>query len=101
MGTRVKKQKAKKGAAETVESVEITKEGPITQVLTPREIEIGRWVCLGLKNAEVAARLKIATKTVEAHRASSYKKLKVNNSMQFHAMMTRLGLVKPGQFKVV
>lgn len=56
--------------------------GPIERVPTEREIEIAQCVCDGLSTREIAEKLDIAVKTVEAHRANLYKKLGVRNSAQ-------------------
>ncbi len=60
--------------------------GKIERDLTEREIAVGRLVCQGLRNEQIGDRLKIATKTVEAHRANLYKKVKVNNTAQLVAV---------------
>lgn len=43
--------------------------------LTCREVEILRLVCEGLANKEIAQRLQIATRTVEAHREKIYRRM--------------------------
>ena len=47
--------------------------------LTAREIEIVRLVCDGLLNKEIADKLFLSVRTVEAHRKNIVKKLNVNN----------------------
>ncbi|MET9226470.1 LuxR C-terminal-related transcriptional regulator [Lentzea sp. NPDC003310] len=44
-------------------------------VLTPVEAEVARLVCAGLNNREIAARLAMATRTVELHLTRVYRKL--------------------------
>lgn len=48
---------------------------PTPAVLTPREREVVTLVAQGLANKEIAARLEISTRTVEAHRDSLTRKL--------------------------
>ena len=48
---------------------------PTPAVLTPREREVVTLVAQGLANKEIAARLDISTRTVEAHRDSLSRKL--------------------------
>lgn len=48
---------------------------PTPAVLTPREREVVTLVAQGLANKEIAARLAISTRTVEAHRDSLTRKL--------------------------
>ena len=43
--------------------------------LTEREREVFRYIALGYSNAEIADRMNISVKTVEAHKANSLKKL--------------------------
>ena len=50
--------------------------------LTPREQQILGLIWSGLKNREIATRLKISVKTVEAHRATMMKKVRVSNTAQ-------------------
>jgi DNA-binding NarL/FixJ family response regulator len=52
------------------------------EALTRREQEILQWIWSGLKNKEIAQRLKISVKTVEAHRANMMKKVRVSNTAQ-------------------
>ena len=48
-------------------------------VLTPREVEVLRWVAAGLSNAQVAGKLVISPRTVNTHLNSIYSKLGVNS----------------------
>jgi DNA-binding NarL/FixJ family response regulator len=50
--------------------------------LTTREQEILELIWTGFKNKEIAQRLKISVKTVEAHRANMMKKIRVSNTAQ-------------------
>jgi DNA-binding NarL/FixJ family response regulator len=50
--------------------------------LTPRERQILQLIWSGLMNREIAARLNISVKTVEAHRATMMKKVRVSNTAQ-------------------
>lgn len=52
------------------------------EALTSREQEILQLIWSGLKNKEIAQRLKISVKTVEAHRANMMKKVRVSNTAQ-------------------
>ncbi|MEW6543743.1 MAG: LuxR C-terminal-related transcriptional regulator [Nitrospirota bacterium] len=52
------------------------------ETLTTREHEILQLIWTGLKNKEIAQRLKISVKTVEAHRANMMKKVRVSNTAQ-------------------
>ena len=47
--------------------------------LTPREVEVLRWVAAGLSNAQVAGKLVISPRTVNTHLSSIYSKLGVNS----------------------
>jgi DNA-binding NarL/FixJ family response regulator len=50
--------------------------------LTTREQEILELIWSGFKNKEIAERLSISVKTVEAHRANMMKKIRVSNTAQ-------------------
>lgn len=56
--------------------------------LTPRERDVLRGIVQGLTNKEIAARLKISSRTVESHRESLMQKLDVKHV----AALTRLAL---------
>jgi DNA-binding NarL/FixJ family response regulator len=60
-----------------------TESGPrLQQHLTPREQQILQLIWSGLVNREIASRLKISVKTVESHRATMMKKVRVSNTAQ-------------------
>ncbi len=52
------------------------------EALTTREQEILELIWSGFKNKEIAQRLAISVKTVEAHRANMMKKIRVSNTAQ-------------------
>lgn len=52
------------------------------EALTIREQEILELIWTGFKNKEIAQRLTISVKTVEAHRANMMKKIRVSNTAQ-------------------
>jgi DNA-binding NarL/FixJ family response regulator len=45
--------------------------------LTPRETEVLKLTALGLMNREIAHRLRVSTRTVDAHLRSIYAKIEV------------------------
>ncbi|MBS0170553.1 MAG: helix-turn-helix transcriptional regulator [Nitrospira sp.] len=49
---------------------------------TPREREILNYIWAGLTSQEIAARLRIAPKTVESHRANLLRKFRASNAAQ-------------------
>jgi len=53
----------------------------MSQALSPREIEIVRLLCKGLRNREIAKKLFISEGTVKIHLHSIYKKLEVDGRM--------------------
>ena len=50
--------------------------------LTAREFEVRDLILLGLQNKEIANRLGIGSRTVEAHRAEIYRKMGVRNAVE-------------------
>ncbi|MDH5626656.1 MAG: LuxR C-terminal-related transcriptional regulator [Candidatus Krumholzibacteria bacterium] len=67
--------------------------GPANRPPTGRERAVAQMVADGLSNEEIGKALSIATKTVEAHRASLYKRLQVKNTAQLIAMGIATGLI--------
>jgi DNA-binding NarL/FixJ family response regulator len=63
---------------------------------TPREREVLRLVWGGLSNREIADRLGISSRTIEAHRASLMKKLRVANTAQLVRIAIEQGLIRVG-----
>jgi two-component system response regulator NreC len=57
--------------------------------LSPREREILHLTALGYRNTEIATRLKVSVKTVEAHKAHGLDKLGISNRVG----LTRFALV--------
>lgn len=64
------------------------------ETLTKREHEILQLIWSGLKNKEIAHRLKISVKTVEAHRANMMKKVRVSNTAQLLKSSIQGGMIK-------
>ncbi len=64
-------------------------------VLSPREIEILRWVKEGKNNQEIGELLNISESTVKAHLKHSYKKLNVSNRAQAMNAAISLGIIQP------
>jgi len=60
------------------------------QVLTNRQIEILKLLCNGLTHKDIARKLKLSVKTVDAHIANIRTKIRVNNL----AGLIRYGLKK-------
>lgn len=63
---------------------------------TPREHEVLKLVWTGYSNREIADRLGISSRTIEAHRASLMKKLRVANTAQLVRVAIEQGLIKVG-----
>ncbi len=63
------------------------------EALTDREREILELIWSGLKNKEIADRLTISVKTVEAHRANMMKKVRVSNAAQLLNAAIQEGLI--------
>ena len=62
--------------------------------LTNREQEILQLIWTGLKNREIAQRLKISVKTGEAHRATMMKKVRVSNTAQLLKAAIQDGMIQ-------
>ncbi|SDL96281.1 regulatory protein, luxR family [Lentzea albidocapillata subsp. violacea] len=59
--------------------------GVAAPALTPVEAEVARFVCAGLNNREIAARLTMATRTVELHLTRVYRKLGLSGRRELRA----------------
>lgn len=66
-------------AKSSVENILKTPLQEITNPLTNRELEVLQQVALGLSNTQISKELFISAKTVNTHRTSIMKKLKVHN----------------------
>jgi DNA-binding CsgD family transcriptional regulator/tetratricopeptide (TPR) repeat protein len=60
--------------------------------LTPREVEVLKLVAGGLRNADIAARLFVSSKTVDHHVSAILRKLDVRTRAEASAESVRLGL---------
>jgi DNA-binding CsgD family transcriptional regulator len=56
--------------------------------LTPSEVRTARLAALGLSNAEIAQRLFLSTKTIEAHLGRSYRKLGIAHRNELSKVLT-------------
>jgi len=60
--------------------------------LTPREIEIVKYIAQGLVNKQIASKLFLSKRTVDKHRTNILSKLNVNNSAELIAYAVRHGI---------
>jgi len=62
---------------------------PRAEVLTPRELEVVRWVEQGLSLKMVAGKLFISLSTVRNHVRAIYRKLEINSKGELLALSLR------------
>lgn len=72
-----------------------SKPHPLASSLTHREREVVQQVAEGRINKEIAARLLISIKTVETHRASAMRKLKLRTTADLVRYAVRNQLIQP------
>jgi DNA-binding NarL/FixJ family response regulator len=72
-----------------------SKPHPLASSLTHREREVVQQVAEGRINKEIAARLDISIKTVETHRASAMRKLKLRTTADLVRYAVRNQLIQP------
>jgi DNA-binding NarL/FixJ family response regulator len=61
--------------------------------LSPRQLQVLRMVAEGQRTREIAARLKLSVKTVEAHRSAIMKRLEIHDLVGLVRYAMRVGLV--------
>jgi two-component system response regulator NreC len=61
--------------------------------LTPREIEVLRWIALGHTSSEIADKLHLSVRTVETHRARIHRKLELSTRAELVRYALRRGLL--------
>ncbi|PJZ48836.1 DNA-binding response regulator [Leptospira saintgironsiae] len=67
----------------------------IVKKLTKRESQILNFLSKGKLNREIAEELKLSVRTVEAHRASIFKKLEVDNMVELTRILVQLKSLDP------
>jgi DNA-binding NarL/FixJ family response regulator len=72
-----------------------SKPQPLASTLTHREREVVQQVAEGKLNKQIAARLNVSVKTVETHRASAMRKLKLKTTASLVRYAVRNLLVEP------
>jgi DNA-binding NarL/FixJ family response regulator len=72
-----------------------TKPASLSSILTHREREVVQQVAEGRINKEIAHRLNISLKTVETHRASAMRKLKLRTTADLVRYAVRNQLIQP------
>jgi DNA-binding CsgD family transcriptional regulator len=55
---------------------------PLLDILTPRQLQVARFVALGQTNREIAQHLGIAYETVRTHRRRLYRRLGVHSEVE-------------------
>lgn len=73
--------------------VEVAEPGPARGDLTPRELDVLRFIAQGMSNKQVAQTLSISTTTVRSHVSSMIRKLDMENRTQLAIYARELGLV--------
>lgn len=63
--------------------------------LTPREVEVTRYLVRGWRNKDIAAALGVSTKTVEAHKSRVYAKLGLHGLRELIARYGHAGPLTP------
>lgn len=72
-----------------------TAEKPRPSDLTPRQREVLNLLAGGLRSREIANKLNLSVRTIEAHRQALMQAFQVRNSVELVNAATRLGLITP------
>jgi DNA-binding NarL/FixJ family response regulator len=91
---RMKRRTALRTSRKSLVDIEPPPRAKRPEALTSREQELLELIWAGFKNKEVAQRLKISVKTVEAHRANMMKKLRVSNTAQLLKTAIQDGIIE-------
>jgi DNA-binding NarL/FixJ family response regulator len=76
-----------------MQTVLVAQNGLATKKLTARESEIVRCVAVGMRNAEVAARLSLSESTVKTHLTNVFQKLGIRDRIELTRYAIKSGLV--------
>jgi DNA-binding NarL/FixJ family response regulator len=68
----------------------------VFKALSPRELDVARYIAQGLSNAEIAQRIFLSEPTVKSHVAAVLAKLGVRDRVQVVVLCYETGLVRPG-----
>lgn len=71
----------------------VAQDSPAAKRLTSRESEIVRCVAVGMRNAEVAARLSLSESTVKTHLTNVFQKLGIRDRIELTRYAIKSGLV--------
>ena len=73
---------------------ELDRAAPASEDLTPREREILGMACEGLRSAEIARRLELSIRTIDAHRRNIKRKLGIHSMAGLTRYALKNGLIK-------
>jgi len=71
----------------------VGQDSPAAKKLTARESEVVRYVAVGMRNAEVAARLSLSESTVKTHLTNIFQKLGIRDRIELTRYAIKTGLV--------
>ncbi len=88
-------RKEAKVLSEVIESIETASDaaGEPLPKLTAREKEVVRLCCEGLQSKEIADRMSVSVRTVDAHKSNIFRKLKINSTVELVKYAAEIGLI--------
>ena len=84
--------RAELGAAGVPQSPVTGRLAPDIDSLSPQELQVARAAARGLNNREIAGRLFISRKTVEAHLSRTYRKMNVRSRTELARLLLSAGI---------
>lgn len=76
------------------EVIDTLQDGDSVPQLTKRELEVVKLCCEGLQSKEIADRMNVSVRTIDAHKANIFRKLKINNTVELVKYAAQTGLLK-------
>ena len=62
--------------------------------ITSREMDVIKWCCEGLSSKEIADKLNVSVRTIDAHKGNIFKKLNLSSTVEHVRYAAKVGMFK-------